>query len=203
MEEESKRPPWDLYFDKKEMDSQNFYNASQRADGLVYEIDGYLSLHQGDKAQQELPRLNQRLQDLNALVGDKEGRQKDYGRELATYWGLMARLAESQGRKQDAMAYYENALLTRLKAGVKPEPLVRDEIADNARRLWTSLGGSEEGWQMWYARPAAELASKSQLTWEKANDPLPSFKLTDLKGKTWQLADLKGKEVFLNFWASW
>jgi thiol-disulfide isomerase/thioredoxin len=27
--------------------------------------------------------------------------------------------------------------------------------------------------------------------------------LTDLHGKTWQLADLKGKVVFLNFWASW
>ncbi len=203
LEEESKRPPWDLYFDKKEMDSQNFYNASQRVDGLVYEVDGYLRLRQAEKAQQELPRLHQRLQELNAQVGDKEERQKVYGRREATYWGLRARLAESQGRKQDAMAYYENALLTRLKAEVKPEPLVKDEIADNAHELWTSLGGSEEGWQMWYARPAAELASRSRLTWEKANDPLPSFKLTDLNGKTWQLADLKGKEVFLNFWASW
>ncbi len=203
LEGEVKRPPLDLYFDKKEMDSQNFYNASRRVDGLVYEIDGYLRLHQADKAEQELPQLHQRLQDLSAQIGDKEGRQKAYALQQASYWGLMARLAESQTRKQDAMGYYENALLTRLKAGARPEPLIKDEIADNARRLWTSLGGSEEGWQMWYARPAAELASKSQLTWEKANEPLPSFKLTDLKGKTWQLADLKGKEVFLNFWASW
>lgn len=32
------------------------------------------------------------------------------------------------------------------------------------------------------------------------NQPAPDFKLTDLSGKTWTLADLKGKTVVLNFW---
>ncbi len=31
----------------------------------------------------------------------------------------------------------------------------------------------------------------------------PDFTLTDLQGKTWQLNDLQGKVVFLNFWATW
>lgn len=30
-----------------------------------------------------------------------------------------------------------------------------------------------------------------------------NFKLTDLKGKSWTLKDLKGKIVMLNFWATW
>ncbi len=34
-------------------------------------------------------------------------------------------------------------------------------------------------------------------------NPAPEFTLVDTKGKTWDLAELKGKVVFLNFWATW
>ncbi len=33
---------------------------------------------------------------------------------------------------------------------------------------------------------------------QKAN-----FTLTDLKGNTWSLKDLRGKVVLVNFWATW
>jgi len=33
--------------------------------------------------------------------------------------------------------------------------------------------------------------------------PSPNFQLTDIKGKDWQLSDLQGKIVFINFWATW
>jgi thiol-disulfide isomerase/thioredoxin len=32
------------------------------------------------------------------------------------------------------------------------------------------------------------------------NQPAPDFSLTDVDGKTWSLADLKGKIIVLNFW---
>ncbi len=32
---------------------------------------------------------------------------------------------------------------------------------------------------------------------------LPAFKIVDLKGKAFNLADFKGKKVFVNLWASW
>jgi hypothetical protein len=101
------------------------------------------------------------------------------------------------------MAYYQTALLTRLQAEVKPPAGEKDDLADDARKLWTDLGGSEAGWRTWYGKPAAELAAKSQLTWQKANEPLPAFELADVQGKTWHLADMKGKVVLLNVWASW
>jgi thiol-disulfide isomerase/thioredoxin len=37
----------------------------------------------------------------------------------------------------------------------------------------------------------------------RAHQPTPAFSGTDLTGKVWQLADLRGKAVLLNFWASW
>ena len=33
--------------------------------------------------------------------------------------------------------------------------------------------------------------------------PAPVFDLIDITGKQWKLADLKGKVVFVNFWATW
>jgi len=33
--------------------------------------------------------------------------------------------------------------------------------------------------------------------------PAPHFALTDIQGKKWDLAELRGKVVFLNFWATW
>jgi len=36
-----------------------------------------------------------------------------------------------------------------------------------------------------------------------ANRPAPALRALDLQGKTWQLADLRGRAVLLNFWATW
>ncbi|MBI5049769.1 MAG: TlpA family protein disulfide reductase [Nitrospirae bacterium] len=33
--------------------------------------------------------------------------------------------------------------------------------------------------------------------------PAPDFELKDLNGNLWKLSDLKGKVVFISFWASW
>jgi peroxiredoxin len=33
--------------------------------------------------------------------------------------------------------------------------------------------------------------------------PAPAFELRDSTGKLWKLSDLKGKVVFINFWATW
>ncbi len=35
------------------------------------------------------------------------------------------------------------------------------------------------------------------------NQPVPEFVLTDIKGKVWKLSELRGKVVFINFWATW
>lgn len=37
----------------------------------------------------------------------------------------------------------------------------------------------------------------------KVGMPAPDFKLQDINGKIWQLSELQGRIVVLNFWASW
>jgi hypothetical protein len=200
---ESKEPYYDTYATKENLEDNKFYQAYSRLQGMGFETDGYLQLKQPDKAQLLLAQEDERLDEFKSLAGDKQDRKKTYGGQLATYWGLMAREAELRGRKLDAMAFYENALLTRLDAQQKPETGMKDELADNAHQLWAGLGGSDEGWKLWYGRRADALANMAALTWEDANQPLATFELADLSGKTWNLAAVKGKTTFLNFWASW
>jgi hypothetical protein len=200
---ESKEPYYDLYATKENLEDNKFYQAYSRLQGMGFETDGYMQLKQPDKAQLLLVQMDERLEDFKSLAGDKQDRKKTYTGQLSSYWGLMAREAELHARKLDAMAFYENALLTRLDAQQKPETGMKDELADNAQQLWASLGGSDEGWKLWYGRRADALANLATLTWEDANQPLATFELADLGGKTWNVAALKGKVTFLNFWASW
>lgn len=37
----------------------------------------------------------------------------------------------------------------------------------------------------------------------RVGQPIPPFELVDLQGRTWRLADLKGKTAFVNVWATW
>jgi hypothetical protein len=200
---ESKQPYYDLYATKENVEQDKYDRAYYRLQGMGFETDGYLQLKQPDKAQLLLTQMDERLEDLRSRVGDNQRHKKSYGRRLADYWGLMAREAELRGRKLDAMAFYENALLARLDAQEKPETGMKDDLADNAHQLWASLGGTDEGWRLWYGRRADALANMATLTWEDANQPLATFELADLSGKTWNVAALKGKTTFLNFWASW
>jgi hypothetical protein len=186
---------------KQAAEAHYFERASRRIQALQFEADGYLRLKQAGKAQIVLAQMDERLQDLRTLAGDKQTRKEDCSARESSYWGLMGRLAEVANHRVDAMAYYESGLLERLEAKEKPEIGVKDELAVNAHMLWKSLGGTDEGWNVWYGRQAGALIAT--VIWEGANLPLPSFQLTDLHGKTWQMADLKGKVTLLNFWASW
>ncbi len=50
--------------------------------------------------------------------------------------------------------------------------------------------------------PGSARAAHTVRPWP-AGRPTPALALTDLEGKAWSLAGLKGRAVVLNFWASW
>lgn len=53
---------------------------------------------------------------------------------------------------------------------------------------WHSLGAAAQGFDVQRWSPSA---------------PVPALQATDLSGNVWRLADLRGKAVLINFWASW
>ena len=48
-----------------------------------------------------------------------------------------------------------------------------------------------------------KIAGLKQTKRMEIGKPAPDFVLQDVSGNTWQLSSLKGKVVFVNFWATW
>ncbi|MGB6130881.1 MAG: TlpA disulfide reductase family protein [Acidobacteriaceae bacterium] len=122
---------------------------------------------------------------------------------LSAYWQNRARLAALEGRRMDALAYYRLALQTRLEQPQFSDGKLEDQLGDEAYALWNQLGGSETAWASWRPNSSKQTANAAAARWEKPTEPLPAFSLSDLSGKTWTLADLRGKVVVINLWATW
>ena len=130
--------------------------------------------------------------------------KRTYAYNAGIYWQAVAKVAEAEQRKVDALMAYQAALFVRPNSSV-PSAGSKDELSDNTQRLWKELGGTEQGWRAYLVRidskskpESAELA-----TWDTKNKAMAEFDLMDLEGRKWSLADLKGKIAFINLWATW
>jgi thiol-disulfide isomerase/thioredoxin len=138
--------------------------------------------------------------ELQAEVEAPPPEKKDL---LEGYWTNRARLAQLTGRKIDALAYYQSALQTRVEVPKFAEGRLRDELSDEAHALWKREGGTDLAWATWSGMPAPNLTAQAAGPWVRPTKSLPAFVLTDISGKTWRLADLHGKAVFIDVWATW
>jgi thiol-disulfide isomerase/thioredoxin len=115
----------------------------------------------------------------------------------------VAKVAEAEQRKLDALTAYQTALTVRTSP---PRTGSKDELSDNTQRLWKELGGTDQGWRAYLARnegPKVKPGSAEVATWDTKNTVMADFELADLEGRKWTLADLKGKVAFINLWATW
>ena len=197
MERFAKRnPPSDLY-KREEKEDVNLRYVRWESWPLL--IEAYAELKQPDKAREVLAQMVDSLKKLKPADDAKAGEKTWYAAHQIAYWQAVGKLADTENRKLDALASYQTALSFRAKT-----PKVKDDLKENIDRLWKELGGTEEGRNALLSRNDVKKAAEAtEESWDTVNKPLADFALTDLQGKKWLLADLKGKTTFINFWATW
>lgn len=203
MESRENRPSDDLYPRDPESQGGNLRYARWQVWPLLAEA--HAKLKQPVKAREALTLMADALKAEKPNDKAKARQKSDYVAHQVTYWQATAKVADVEQRKLDALTAYQTALAFRPKSAM-PKSDQKDELSDNAARLWKELGGTDQGWQAYLARNeasrnTAEIAEAA--TWDAKNTALPDFDLTDLQGRKWKLADLKGKVAFINLWATW
>jgi thiol-disulfide isomerase/thioredoxin len=163
--------------------------------------EAYARTKQSEKAREVLSQMAEDLKQQKPTLKQKTA----YANYQSAYWQATAKVAEAEQRKLDALMAYQTALAIRPKSAA-PKSGKRDELSDNTQRLWKELGGTDQGWQAYLA--SAEISrgkpeTAETLTWDAKSTVLPDFDLTDLQGRKWTLANLKGKVAFINLWATW
>lgn len=161
--------------------------------------EAYARTKKFEKAREVLAQLAEIANEKSVgPVSDARKRSNAYYQSI--YWQAVGKVAELEQRKLDALMAYQTAL------NFRPNVPVKDELSEDAQRLWKELGGTDEGSRAYLARTEAtkgKVGSAEVATWDKKNTALPEFELTDLEGRKWSGADLKGKVAFINFWATW
>lgn len=69
-----------------------------------------------------------------------------------------------------------------------------------ARQVYLRQGGKPENFLAWATFLEKTSHAEPVLNFSA---PLPDFAVADLRGRVWQLSDLKGRVTLLDFWATW
>ena len=158
----------------------------------------YARTNQPAKATAVLAEMARALKEKEPGENATDSKKKAYAYNAGIYWEAVAKVAEADKRKLDALTAYQTAMAVRGKSSP-------DELNKTVQRLWKDLGGTDQGWRAFMARVDSKnkFESAEEATWDTKNTVLPEFDLTDLDGRKWTLADLKGKVAFINLWATW
>ena len=121
---------------------------------------------------------------------------KDSKGEEASITENYTNILKGLGKYKEAQAVIEKAIQDGKSNGVMIATL---------KEAYVKQKGSDKGFDAYYAplRSFYIEKLKTDLRKEMVNKPAPAFALKDFDGKTVSLADLKGKVVIVDFWATW
>jgi thiol-disulfide isomerase/thioredoxin len=132
-------------------------------------------------------------------VSDLEKAAKEPGeksiaaRPQAELWKLRAEADVLAGREDEALAAYARS--------IEKNPDDK-KVLKAAEELYAKRRGAA-GFDAWRQQARQAAATASEEVTRAVRRPLPDFSITDVAGRKWTPADLRGKAVFLNFWATW
>ncbi len=169
--------------------SQTYGFDSSTWDAMAAIVNGAAQLKDFDKAGSMLKRMQQWLDDNESKKDGFQGR----------YFRAAGEIAEARGNKLDAAGLYAKSMAVSYRDS---------DLMKHALALWEEAGGSREVWEALAARPAAPKPAKvatalEYTAWQPAAQPLPEMNLQDMLGKSWTLANLKGKSTFVTVWATY
>lgn len=157
----------------------------------------------------------------------RKGRENQYSTFADTYGYILLK----QGKAAEAVPFLKDAAVTYghyknaevneryIQALEKINPAAIKEMAENAvkkgkaneaintalKQAYVKEKGNENGFEGYIAelnRIASE-STRAELREKMILKPAPAFSLVNLEGKPVTLADLKGKTVVVDFWATW
>ncbi|HEX3186319.1 MAG TPA: redoxin family protein [Pyrinomonadaceae bacterium] len=187
----------DLFKRGEDVESNLAYTQSEAWPLLA---EAYARTRQPAKANEVLAEMAAALKKREPGEDASDSNKRSYAYHAGIYWVAVAKVADVEKRKLDALTAYQTAMAVRVKGSPIP-----DELNNDTQRLWKELGGTDQGWRAFQARldSKSKFESAEVATWDTKNTVLPEFDLTDLDGRKWTLADLKGKVAFINLWATW
>ena len=199
---EKSREPSDLYtLDDDFPEGANLKYV--RMDTWPLMAEAYARLKQPGKAREVLAQLADLVKQKEPPRTDSQRRA--YANDQTVYWKAVGKVAEVEQRKLDALTAYQTAMLFWAGPSIRKSGK-KDEMTESTERIWKELGGTDQGWSAYLARKEvskSKMETAEIVSWDSKDKPLATFELTDLQGRNWSLADLKGKVAFINLWATW
>src|SRR5690242_5946884 len=106
--------------------------------------EAYARTKQSAEAREVLAQMAAALKQKERGEQAKDSQRRAYVYYQSTYWRAVAKVAEAEQRKLDALMAYQNVLALRNNSP-SAKSTNKDELSDNVQRLWKELGGTEQG----------------------------------------------------------
>ena len=164
-----------------------------------YAVDAFIHLGALAQAEKVLSDIEQWTAAHAPPVNGDRYQINTYQERQAKGLDRRLQLAAARGDKANQLAVLRTLIRTR---PYWTHLSARFAAIDQARSLWKQLERPEAEFDAFLDLDGAA-PRKGELAWSQTEQKVPDFSLSDLAGRVWTLADLKGKTTLINFWATW
>jgi thiol-disulfide isomerase/thioredoxin len=192
----------DLYVGQAEL--AKVRRDSWYLDGYLPLAESFIRLGQLTSAADTILQIEDKLDNTRPRASTSSAERFQYAEFEARFAYVKGLYDEAEGRKLDALINYRNSIATFPVR--RPRPDRRDEVMEDAQRVWKQLGGTADGWNDWATQSPLRnfyAGSREGDAWLQLARVMPGFVFTDSLGDKWKPEELSKKVTFVSLWASW